>query len=230
MRQVILDTETTGLSPQAGHRITEIGCVELVDLMPTGRTYQQYINPERDVPAESFRITGLSTAFLQPYPVFPEITEAFLDFIADAPLVIHNAPFDLSFLNAELVRAGHQPLNHPIIDTLALARKKFPGAPASLDALSRRFKVDLSQRTYHGALLDAQILASVYLELMGGRQKTFFSSCKQTHDENTMETNEIIFLAQERPTRSFALTDKEKKQHAQYLKATIINSLWNSSQ
>ncbi|MBM3518069.1 MAG: DNA polymerase III subunit epsilon [Alphaproteobacteria bacterium] len=171
MREVVLDTETTGLDPNSGHRVIEVGCVELHNHVQTGRTFQRYLNPERDVPAEVVAIHGLDNAFLVGQPRFAAIAEELLAFIGDAPLVAHNAGFDMGFLNAELARLDHPPLrSNRIVDTAALARAKYPGAPASLDALCRRFAVDASARTKHGALLDAQLLAEVYLELMGGRQ------------------------------------------------------------
>jgi DNA polymerase-3 subunit epsilon len=172
MREIVMDTETTGLDPADGHRIVEIGAIELVNLLPTGRVYHQYINPERPVPREAENIHGLGNDFLRNKPVFARIAADFLDFIGDAKLVIHNAAFDMRMLNAELTRLGQPVL--PIsraLDTLEIARKRFPGAQASLDALCRRFGVDNSGREKHGALLDTELLAEVYLELMGGRQQ-----------------------------------------------------------
>jgi DNA polymerase-3 subunit epsilon len=171
MREIVLDTETTGLDPEQGHRIVEIGAVELVNHMPTGRTYHQYINPERDMPQEAFEVHGLDTTFLASHPVFAGVADAFLDFLGDATLVIHNAAFDMKFINAELgwLRRTAIPTGRAI-DTLDMARRKFPGSPASLDALCRRFSIDNAARTLHGALLDSEILAEVYLELIGGRQ------------------------------------------------------------
>lgn len=171
MREIVLDTETTGFDPASGDRLVEIGCVELVNHLPTGRTWHQYINPERDMPDGAFAVHGLSAEFLAGYPVFDRVAGAFLEFIGEARLVIHNAEFDMKFLNAELARCGQPVLGfNRVVDTLALARRKFPGAAASLDALCRRFGVDGSARTLHGALLDSQLLAEVYLNLMGGRQ------------------------------------------------------------
>lgn len=171
MREIVLDTETTGFDPETGDRIVEIGAVELLNHVPTGRTYHQYINPERAMPQEAFEVHGLGDEFLADKPKFAEIVEAFLDFVADAKLVIHNATFDMKFLNAELtwVKRPILPADRAI-DTLAIARRRFPGSPASLDALCRRFGIDNSARTLHGALLDSEILAEVYLELIGGRQ------------------------------------------------------------
>ena len=171
MREIVLDTETTGFEPSEGHRIVEIGAVELMNHLPTGRTYHQYINPERLMPKEAFEVHGLGDDFLRDKPVFANIGRAFLDFIADAPLVIHNAAFDMKFLNHELARANLPTLPMTrATDTLMIARSKFPGSPASLDALCRRFNIDNSMREKHGALLDSEILAEVYLELVGGRQ------------------------------------------------------------
>jgi DNA polymerase-3 subunit epsilon len=171
MREVVLDTETTGLSPAEGHRIVEIGCVELSNHVPTGRTYHCHVNPEMAMPSTAFEVHGLSDEFLADKPKFAAVADAFLEFIGDSPLVIHNAAFDMAFVNAELARLKRPPIpEERAIDTVGIARRKFPGAPASLDALCRRFGVDNSQRTVHGALLDAGLLADVYLELLGGRQ------------------------------------------------------------
>ncbi len=171
MREIVLDTETTGLDPDTGDRIVEIGAVELHNHLPTGNTYHQYINPRRAMPREAFEVHGLSDEFLSDKPVFEAIAGEFLQFVADARLVIHNASFDMKFINAELRLAGLEaiPMSRAI-DTLEIARRKFPGSPASLDALCRRFGIDTSARQLHGALLDSEILAQVYLELIGGRQ------------------------------------------------------------
>lgn len=172
MREIVLDTETTGFEAEQGDRIVEIGAIELFNHLPTGRTYHQYIDPERAMPKEAFDVHGLGDDFLRGKPKFAEIARAFIDFIGeDARLVIHNAKFDMKFLNAELKRAGHAILPWSrALDTVTLAREKFPGSPASLDALCRRFGIDNSNRTLHGALLDSELLAEVYLELIGGRQ------------------------------------------------------------
>lgn len=177
MREIVMDTETTGLSPDEGHRIVEIGCVELFNHVPTGKVYHQYINPQRDMPTEAFEVHGLSAERLSKEPVFADIADAFITFIGDAKLVIHNAGFDMKFLNAELKWLGKPPLEwERAVDTLAIARRKFPGAQASLDALCRRFNIDNSARELHGALLDSEILADVYLELIGGRQPDLVGS------------------------------------------------------
>ncbi len=174
MREIVLDTETTGLNPGAGHRIVEIGCVELLHRLPSGRQFRKYLNPERDMPEEARAIHGLTDEFLATQPLFEAVADEFLEFIGDAPLVIHNAQFDLKFLNAEFDRIGKPGIEAArAIDTVAMARRRFPGAQASLDALCRRFEIDNSSRDLHGALLDCQLLAEVYLELCGGRQPGF---------------------------------------------------------
>ncbi|MDH3790632.1 MAG: DNA polymerase III subunit epsilon [Rhodospirillales bacterium] len=171
MREIVLDTETTGLDPAAGHRIVEIACLELLNGVATGGQFQRYVNPERDMPEEAFKVHGLSADFLARHPFFAEIVGEFLEFIESAPLVIHNAEFDLRFINAELALLGRPALDPGrAIDTLPLARRRFPGAQVSLDALCRRFGIDNSARSLHGALLDCELLAEVYLELNGGRQ------------------------------------------------------------
>lgn len=171
LREIALDTETTGFDPLQGHRIVEIGCVELINHMPTGAHFHRYINPERDVPPEAAAVHGLTADRLANEPVFAAVVGEFLDFVGESRLVIHNAEFDMRFINAELTRLGLKTLPMTrALDTVAMARQKFPGAPASLDALCRRFGIDNSNRVLHGALLDAQLLGEVYLELCGGRQ------------------------------------------------------------
>ena len=174
MREIVFDTETTGFDPLSGHRVVEIGCVELINHLPSGEVWHCYLNPERDMPDEAFRVHGLSNEFLADKPVFAEKVAGFLEFIADSPLVAHNAEFDMRFVNAELVRLGFPMLAMSrATDTVAIARKRFPGAQANLDALCRRFEIDNTHRTKHGALLDAELLAEVYLQLIGGRQPGF---------------------------------------------------------
>jgi DNA polymerase III subunit epsilon len=170
MREVCLDTETTGLDPADGHRVVEVACVELYNLLPTGRELHFYCNPERDMPEEAMAVHGLSIDFLSDKPLFSEQAETFAAFMDGAKLIAHNAEFDVRFLQAEMVRCGRPKLGCQVIDTLQLARRKFPGSPASLDALCRRFGIDLSERAKHGALIDTKLLAKVYLELMGGQQ------------------------------------------------------------
>lgn len=223
MREIVLDTETTGVNPLQGDRIVEIGCVELLNHLPTGQTYHVYINPERDVPDEAARVHGLTTEFLLDKPVFSNVVDTFLDFIGDAPLVIHNAPFDMGFLNMELTRHGFK--NLPMaraIDTLPMARRKFPGAPASLDALCKRFGVDNSARDYHGALLDAQLLAEVYLELCGGRQPDLEMVQKTETVLNQEETVTRVF----REPRAHTPTEEEMSAHDAFMQK-IKNALWS---
>ncbi|MBN9090589.1 MAG: DNA polymerase III subunit epsilon [Reyranella sp.] len=171
MREIVLDTETTGLDPLAGHRVVEVGCIELVNMVATGRTFHAYFNPEMLMPAGAQDVHGLSDEFLADKPRFAERVEEFLEFVGDAQLVIHNAQFDIGFLNAELERCSKAKLANAYVDTVSVARKKFPGQRASLDALCERFGIDNSSRTKHGALLDSELLAEVYLELSGGRQR-----------------------------------------------------------
>ena len=173
MREIVLDTETTGLDPLQGHRIIELAALELVNHMATGRSWREYIDPEREVEEDARRVHGIDNAFLEGKPKFAAVAEGFLEFLDDAAIVAHNAAFDMGFLNAELLRLGKSELSNPVIDTLAMARQRFPGSPSSLDALCRRFEIDNSSRTYHGALLDCELLAEVYLELKGGRQPGF---------------------------------------------------------
>lgn len=169
-REIVLDTETTGLSPATGDRIVEIGCVELINHIPTGQHFHVYLNPERDMPEEAFRVHGLSSEFLRDKPKFAEVADDFLEFVGDGTLVIHNAPFDMGFLNAELKKLNRRELRNTVIDTVMVARERHPGARVSLDALCKHYGIDNSKRTLHGALLDSEILAEVYLELIGGRQ------------------------------------------------------------
>jgi DNA polymerase-3 subunit epsilon len=171
MREIVLDTETTGLDPLAGHRLIEIGCIELINRIPSGQVFHRYLNPERDVPQEAVAVHGLSAQFLQDKPCFAEVADALVAFIGEAPLVAHNAQFDLGFLNAELERCARRPLApERLIDTLMLARRRHPGGPNRLDDLCARYGIDNSRRIKHGALLDAEILSEIYLELIGGRQ------------------------------------------------------------
>ena len=193
IREIVLDTETTGLDPKTGDRIVEIGCIELLNSVATGENFHVYLDPERDVPQEAFRVHGLSQAFLVGKPKFAEIAEAFQEFIGQATLIIHNAEFDIKFLNAELSKCGRDPLMMDrVVDTLAIARRKHPGASNSLDALCTRYKVDNSKRTKHGALLDAEILADLYVELTGGRQTVFaLTEAKKQKIETRMATIQV---------------------------------------
>lgn len=176
MREIVLDTETTGIDPLQGHRVVELAAIELVNHVATGRHWREYLNPEREVEPEAARVHGLTDSFLADKPPFAAVVDDFLGFLGDAPIVAHNAQFDLGFLNAELSRCGRPRLANPVVDTLEMARGRFPGAHCSLDALCRRFEIDNSARTYHGALLDCELLAEVYLELKGGRQPVFLAA------------------------------------------------------
>jgi len=224
MREIVLDTETTGLNPLQGDRLVEIGCVELFNHLPTGKTYHKYINPERDVPEGAARVHGLTTEFLLDKPVFASEVDGFLDFIGEAPLVIHNAPFDMGFLNAELTRLGFRslPLTRAV-DTLPMARRMFPGAPASLDSLCKRFGVDLSDRSFHGALLDARLLAEVYLELCGGRQPGLVMETQGELSADQEEQEQQV--RERREPRQFKPSDEETKAHEAFLEK-INDALW----
>ena len=228
MREIVLDTETTGLDPNQGDRIVEIGAVELWNHIPTGKTYHQYINPERNMPNEAFQVHGLGDDFLRDKPVFSNIAADFVEFIADSKLVIHNANFDMRFLNAELswVKRPQIPLERAL-DTLAIARKKFPGSPASLDALCRRFGIDNNARTLHGALLDSEILAEVYLELIGGRQPDFMLSAQTTISTDRVGTDQHVSGSKQRP-RPLAprVSEEEKKAHLEMVTTLGDQAMW----
>ncbi|MEO0821269.1 MAG: DNA polymerase III subunit epsilon [Pseudomonadota bacterium] len=229
MREIVLDTETTGLDPSEGHRVVEIGAVELVNHLRTGRTYHQYINPERSVPAEAFRVHGLSEDFLRDKPRFADIATAFRAFIGDDRLVIHNASFDMAMLNAEFARLGVPAMpGERAVDTLGMARKKFPGAQASLDALCKRFGVDNSGREKHGALLDCELLADVYLELLGGRQRGLSLAENTERAAPTAETPTAASPPRARP-RPLAprLTEAEAEAHAAFVAGLGPDPLWN---
>lgn len=223
LREITLDTETTGFHPLTGDRIVEIGCVELLGNVPSGQNFHRYLNPERSMPAAAEAVHGLSSDFLSDKPLFAEIVDDFLAFIGDAPLVIHNAPFDMGFLNMELERAGKAPLPMSrATDTVTMARKKFPGQPASLDALCRRFSIDLSRRTKHGALLDAELLAEVYLEMQGGRQTLLALEVEQESVRLSLETS-TPSIALER--RHFTVSAEEEEAHAEFLKK-LKDPIW----
>ena len=241
MREIVLDTETTGFEPGEGDRLVEIGAIELIGHVPTGRTYHQYINPMRSMPAEAFGVHGIGPDLLEPpqkpepgqvilrdKPVFADVAQAFLDFIGDAKLVIHNAAFDMKFLNAELgwVNKPLLPMDQAI-DTLAIARRRFPGSPASLDALCRRFGIDNSNRVLHGALLDSEILAEVYLELIGGRQPDFALANQASGDTGQDAANDW------RPTRRPAplpsrITAEEEAAHQAFVDSLGDAALWKT--
>jgi DNA polymerase-3 subunit epsilon len=223
MREIVLDTETTGLDPLAGHRVVELGCIELVNLVATGKTFHAYFNPEMIMPTGAQDVHGLSDAFLADKPRFAERAEEFLDFIGDAQLVIHNAQFDLGFLNAELARVGKTRLANAYVDTVSMARKKFPGQRASLDALCERFGVDNSSRTKHGALLDSELLAEVYLELSGGRQRDLGLAPELA--ARAMAGMAPAAGATVRPARPHAPSPAELAAHLAFL-GQLSNPLW----
>lgn len=228
MREIVLDTETTGFEPSEGHRIVEIGAVELFNHLPTGKTYHQYINPERPMPKEAFDVHGLGDDFLKDKPLFAAIGQAFLDFVGDAQLVIHNAAFDMKFLNFELQRAQLPTLpNARATDTLLIARRKFPGSPASLDALCRRFGVDNSAREKHGALLDSEILAEVYLELVGGRQPDFALATSDKNSASGLSDSQGGWRPRPRPVAlPSRLTETEAADHAAFVAKMGDAALW----
>ena len=223
MREVVLDTETTGLEPGQGHRIVEVGAVELVNHIPSGRRFQRYLDPERDMPEGAERVHGLTREFLARHQRFAEEADAILAFIGEAKLVMHNAPFDLGFLNAELERIGKPPIPaERTVDTLTIARRKFPGAPASLDALCKRFGVDRSMREKHGALLDAELLTEVYLELTGGRQP----GLELQRAAPTPDAAPAPRAPRTRAPRPHAPTEAEAAAHAAFV-ATLKDPIWN---
>ena len=230
MREVIFDTETTGLDPRAGDRMVEIGCVEMVGRVETGRTFHAYFNPERDMPIEAERVHGLSSEFLATKPRFAETVDDLLAFLGDAPLVAHNAGFDFGFLNAELERIGRAPIDmERMVDTVALARKKHPGAKNSLDALCTRYGIDRSHRVKHGALLDAELLAQVYVELTGGRQIGLGLAESETVVELAATTITATGTARAnrpaRPPRPHAPSVEELERHRAFV-AGIENAIW----
>ncbi len=223
MREIVLDTETTGLDPGSGHRIVEIGCVELVNHVATDVVYQTYVNPERDMPRDAFEVHGLSQEFLNSKPRFVEVVDEFLTFIGDARLVIHNADFDLGFLDAELERIAYPILARArVVDTVQLARRKYPGAPANLDALCRRFNVDTSARDRHGALLDAWLLAEVYLQLLGGRQPGLALANVAAKPSVAGQSGAAV-----RPPRPHAASDEEGAAHAAFV-GRLNDPIWRA--
>lgn len=235
MREIVLDTETTGLNTRDGHRIIEIGALELMHHLPTGNILHLYVNPERDIDAGAVAVHGITRDFLNDKPLFAEIVDEFLTFIGDDPLVIHNASFDMGFINAELERLNRP--NLPMersIDTLALARKKFPGAQAKLDALCRRFTIDNSHRDLHGALIDADLLAEVYIELLGGRQPGLSlgalpSAQKISMAESDTQTKSLLAIDIQsnliRPVRAHAPSDSEQSAHDDFI-SKLDNPIW----
>lgn len=227
MREIVLDTETTGFKPEEGHRVIEIGCVELINHVATDNHFHVYINPERLIPEDATRVHGITDERVANEPVFAAVVDAFVDFIGDSPIIAHNASFDAHFLNWELVLAERPKLGNEIIDTLTMARRKFPGAPATLDALCRRFGVDNSGRTFHGALLDAQLLAEVYLELLGGRQAGLDLTAEAI-ERSDLDPGPSSSAGPRRlrPPRPHAPTPEEEEAHARMV-AGLKNAIWS---
>ena len=222
MREIVLDTETTGFKANGGDRMVEIGCIELINHVASGESFQRYINPERDMPDGAFQVHGLSSEFLSDKPVFAEVADEIRAYLGDDKLIIHNASFDMGFLNAEFKKIGGKELPmEQAIDTVALARRKYPGAPASLDALCRRLEIDNSQRTLHGALLDAELLAEVYLELIGGRQPGLVLSAAATKAAETDE-KQVRTVRQARPHKP---SDDERAAHIAFIDK-IEDPIW----
>lgn len=229
MREIVFDTETTGLDPKTGDRMVEIGCIEMANLVPTGATFHAYFNPERDMPAGAEAVHGLSASFLADKPLFRELAEDLLAFVGDAPLVAHNAGFDFGFLNNELALCERDPIcTSRMVDTVALAKKRHPGAKLSLDALCARYGIDRSHRVKHGALLDAELLAQVYVELKGGRQIGLELAATR-HVEIVTEVSEIIAVRQasgpRREPRPHAASAEELERHRNFV-AGLENPLW----
>jgi DNA polymerase-3 subunit epsilon len=226
MREIVLDTETTGFDPYDGHRVVEIGCVELFNRIPTGQIFHRYVNPQRDVPSEAFAVHGLSAEFLKDHPCFAEIADELLQFLADAPLIIHNAAFDLAFLNAELERCGKPMIGRDrLVDTLLLARRKHPAGPNSLDHLCMRYAIDNTRRLKHGALLDAEILAEVYVELIGARQaqlglaETITVAMTGGDGQNVIRVRPVPLLPR--------LTEAERTAHLDFIATLGTPAMWH---
>ena len=235
LREICLDIETTGLEPRDGHKIVEIACFELIDKVKTGKYFHSYVNPRRDMPDEAFRIHGISGEFLKDKPIFDLIVDKFLNFIGDDVIVIHNAPFDSKFLNFELNLVQKKPLNmSKVIDSLVLARKKFPGSPNSLDALCKRFNLDLSKRQKHGALIDTELLCDVYIELMGGAQGGFgFENDNISKREQLKSAENSLHkkvVRKDKPiveARDYSPTIQELEAHQEFIKKNFKESYWN---
>lgn len=226
IREIIFDTETTGFKPEEGHRIIEIGAIEMINHLPTGKHYHVYLNPERDVPAEAVAVHGITEEMLVDKPLFSQEFTNFLDFIGDdSKLVAHNATFDMNFINYELKQVGHPGIKlNRVVDSLDVARRKFPGSPANLDALCRRFHIDLSARELHGALLDAELLGMVWLELNGGRQHGLDIEASEVSQEESKLKIERSF----REPRQFAVSDEETEAHSKLLEK-LKDPLWNKA-
>jgi DNA polymerase-3 subunit epsilon len=228
MREIVFDTETTGLNPLDGHRLVEIGCVELVNRCETGRTFHAWFNPGRDMPVEAYEVHGLSASFLSDKPRFSDMIDALLEFIGDAPLIAHNAAFDFAFLDWEMRECARDPVCRTrMIDTLAIARTRHPGAKHSLDALCTRYGIDRSQRIKHGALIDAQLLAQLYIELTGGRQIGFTLDAEtvSVEPESLLANSPFTSARRIRPPRPHVASADELARHAEFV-ATLVDPLW----
>lgn len=223
MREVVLDTETTGLNPRNGDRLIEIGCIELYNHIPTGKFYHQYINPKRDIPKEAFQVHGLSEEFLKDKPTIEQIIPEFLKFIKDDTLIIHNAKFDVGFLNHELLKSGFSVLKNKVIDTLLIARKKFPKTKVNLDSLCKKFNINNSKRKLHGALLDSEILAEVYLELIEQKEPKLQLFTKQNKIVKDKKKYEKIFYK----PRSFTVDTKDFNNHKNHVINELKGGIWN---
>ena len=231
VREIVFDTETTGLDPKSGDKLVEIGAVELINHMPTGVTYHQYINPEREVPEDAYKVHGLNLEFLKDYPTFRDIAKEWMDFVGDdGILVAHNASFDISFINHELQGCGYPVYEWDrVIDTLEIARQKFPHSKVNLDALCKRFGVDNTSRTLHGALLDAQLLAEVYLELLGGQEPSMQLGENAHRDSAVAKTVSVQSLKRQfRPARDFPLSAEDLAAHEDFMTNKIKDSVWNA--
>ena len=224
IREIVFDTETTGFDAKGDDRITEIGCIEIIDLLPTGESFHAYLDPQRDIPERVIEITGLTREFLDGKPLFKDVAQDFLDFIGESTLIAHNADFDRGFVNASLIRAGYDPIPTPRFkDTLRMARAKFPGSPASLDALCKRFDISLSSRDKHGAIVDSELLAKVYLELNGGRERSLGLNPNETRQVETV----LSSVANSRPNKlPSRLTQDEKSQHAEFISKLGDDMMW----
>ncbi len=231
IREIVFDTETTGFDPLTGDRLVEIGAVELINHVPTGRTYHQYINPDRDVPEEVVKVHGLTNEFLKDYPFFDKVAQDWVDFIGDdGILVAHNATFDMKFINYELKKLGYEEYQWDrVVDTLEIAKNKFPGQRNNLDALCKRFGVDNSQRTFHGALLDAQLLAEVYLELLGGAEPTMDLTTNNKIKTDIQSDNIVVNRVYREP-REFLFSEEDNNTHRSFLEKNIKNSIWLSDE
>ncbi len=231
MREICLDIETTGLNPRNGHKIIEIAAIEMIDKIKTGKVFHSYINPKRDVPQEAFNIHGISTEFLQDKPIFDQVVDKFLEFIKDSKLVIHNAAFDTKFINYELQLLNIPTLSNELVDSLLIARSKFPGSPASLDALCKRFNIDISKRTKHGALLDTELLCDVYVELMGGLQSGFGfeTEAKERISATSSEKSNQNQARKTLPKRNYPVSAEDLELHKEFILKNFKSNFWDYS-